>query len=140
MRGVLRGGRLIILNMVCYNHRAFVHLLQPSLLPPSPCSTRLTPLLQTTDNCFHRGRFGYPEVSFNRYNKMAQALNDTGRSILYSLCNWGEDYVHTWGMSIANSWRMSGDIYDSFTRPDDLCACHDAADPHCVAPGMFLLV
>ena len=40
-----------------------------------------------------------------------------------------------WGMSIANSWRMSGDIYDSFTRPDDLCACTDASDPHCIAPG-----
>ncbi|KAK5465513.1 hypothetical protein LTS15_002076 [Exophiala xenobiotica] len=26
------------------------------------------------DNCFHLGRFGYPEVSFNRYNKMAKAL------------------------------------------------------------------
>ena len=49
------------------------------------------------DNCYHRGRFGYPEISFNRYNVMAQALNATGRNILYSLCSWGEDYVHTWG-------------------------------------------
>jgi alpha-galactosidase len=38
-------------------------------------------------------------------------------------------------MSIANSWRISGDIYDSFTRPDDLCSCTNPADPHCVAPG-----
>lgn len=87
------------------------------------------------DNCYHRGRFGHPEVSFNRYNTMWRALNATGRPILYSLCSWGEDYVHTWGMSIANSWRVSGDIYDSFTRPDVLCPCTDAADPHCVAPG-----
>lgn len=87
------------------------------------------------DNCYHKGRFGYPEVSFNRYNVMAEALNATGRPILYSLCNWGEDFVHTWGMSIANSWRVSGDIYDSFDRPDDLCPCTDMADPHCVAPG-----
>lgn len=87
------------------------------------------------DNCFHRGRFGYPEISFNRYNVMWKALNATGRPILYSLCSWGEDYVHTWGMSIANSWRISGDIYDSFSRPDDLCSCSDAANPHCVAPG-----
>lgn len=40
-----------------------------------------------------------------------------------------------WGMSIANSWRMSGDIYDMFTRPDDLCSCVQASDPHCIAPG-----
>jgi len=30
---------------------------------------------------------------------------------------------------------MSGDIYDSFTRPDDLCSCIDPASPLCVAPG-----
>ena len=87
------------------------------------------------DNCYHRGRFGFPEVSFNRYNNMAQALNNTGRKILYGLCTWGEDYVHTWGQSLANSWRISGDIYDSFDRPDDLCSCTDPKDPHCVAPG-----
>lgn len=87
------------------------------------------------DNCFHQGRFGYSEVSFNQYNMIWKALNATGRLILYNLCNWGEDYVHTWGMSIANSWRISGDIYDSFNRPDDLCSYTDAANPHCVAPG-----
>ncbi|KAL3417557.1 glycoside hydrolase family 27 protein [Phlyctema vagabunda] len=87
------------------------------------------------DNCYHMGRFGTPLVTFNRYKVMWDALNSTGRPILYSLCNWGEDYSHTWGMSISNSWRVSGDIYDSFTRPDDLCTCTDAASPHCIAPG-----
>lgn len=47
------------------------------------------------DNCYHMGRFGTPEISFRRYNVMSKALNATGRPILYSLCNWGEDYVHT---------------------------------------------
>lgn len=87
------------------------------------------------DNCYHMGRFGTPKISFDRYNVMAQALKATGRKIFYSLCSWGEDYVHTWGSSIANSWRISGDIYDSFSRPDDLCACGAPTDPHCVAPG-----
>lgn len=98
------------------------------------------------------GRMGTPLISFDRYNKMAQALKKTGRSILYSLCSWGEDFVHTvscrhasarqrltimlqWGGSIANSWRVSGDIYDSFARPDELCGCGAATDPHCIAPG-----
>lgn len=45
--------------------------------------------------------------------------------------------MRQWGMSIANAWRMSGDIYDSFTRPDDLCACdvNNPTDPFCIAPG-----
>lgn len=47
------------------------------------------------DNCYHMGRFGTPLVSFNRFNAMAEAIKKTGRSILYSLCSWGEDYVHT---------------------------------------------
>lgn len=40
-------------------------------------------------------------------------------------------------MSVANAWRMSGDIYDSFTRPDDLCGCdtNNPTDPFCIAPG-----
>lgn len=38
-------------------------------------------------------------------------------------------------MSIANSWRISGDIYDSFSRPDDLCSCAEPSNPLCVAPG-----
>ncbi|KAK4579836.1 hypothetical protein LTR86_000037 [Recurvomyces mirabilis] len=87
------------------------------------------------DNCYHMGRFGTPLVTFNRFNDMGKALKATGRSILYSLCSWGEDYVHTWGPSIANSWRISGDIYDSFARPDDLCGCNEPTDPHHVAPG-----
>lgn len=44
-------------------------------------------------------------------------------------------FFFQWGMSIANSWRMSGDVYDSFSRPDPLCSCTDPRDPHCVNPG-----
>lgn len=47
------------------------------------------------DNCYHMGRFGTAQISFNRYNVMSKALNATGRPILYSLCSWGEDFVHT---------------------------------------------
>ena len=87
------------------------------------------------DNCFHKGRFGSPEASYKRFEAMAVALNRTQRPMLYSLCSWGEDYVHTWGLVIENSWRISGNIYDHFNRPDALCVCADSANPHCVSPG-----
>ncbi|CAN9131754.1 unnamed protein product [Alternaria alternata] len=89
------------------------------------------------DSCYHMGRVGTPSVSFNRFKTMSDALKATGKNILLNLCNWGEDLVHTWGMSISNSWRITGDIYDSFTRPDDLCGCNSLApgDVNCVAPG-----
>ncbi|KAH0524493.1 hypothetical protein TsFJ059_006997 [Trichoderma semiorbis] len=87
------------------------------------------------DNCYHMGRFGTPLISFERFNKMAEALKATGKNIFYSLCNWGEDYSYSWAASIGNSWRIFGDIYDSFARPDDLCSCNDPANPACIAPG-----
>ena len=47
------------------------------------------------DNCYHMGRMGTAQISFNRYKVMWDALNATGHPILYSLCSWGEDFVHT---------------------------------------------
>ena len=37
------------------------------------------------DNCFHGN---VPAIE--RYSKMHEALNATGRQIYYSICNWGE--------------------------------------------------
>lgn len=73
------------------------------------------------DNCYNQGEAGTQSLSRNRYSVMSEALNATGRPILYSLCNWGEDYPWNWGTTIANSWRITGDVYDSFDRPDDRC-------------------
>lgn len=56
------------------------------------------------DNCYHMGRFGTPQISFNRYNAMWRAINGTGRPMLYSLCNWGEDYPHTACLLIHVLW------------------------------------
>nr|WP_255948500.1 ricin-type beta-trefoil lectin domain protein [Streptomyces sp. ODS25] len=50
----------------------------------------------------------------SRYTTMRDALAATGRPILLSLCNWGEENVWTWGTDIGNSWRTTGDINASF--------------------------
>lgn len=75
------------------------------------------------DNCYNQGQSGTPKLSFDRYNVMSKALNATGRPIVYSLCNWGNDDPYDWAYTISNSYRMSGDIYDSFQRPDSRCPC-----------------
>lgn len=75
------------------------------------------------DNCFNDGQYGTPLISYNRYQKMSEALLNTGRDIVYSMCNWGEDSPWDWAPTIANSWRISGDMYDSFDRPDEHCPC-----------------
>lgn len=69
------------------------------------------------DNCYNKGQSGTPLISYNRYKAMSDALNATGRPILYSMCNWGDDKPWEWASSIANSWRMSGDIYDKYACP-----------------------
>lgn len=75
------------------------------------------------DNCYNSGQSGLPMLSFERYKKMSDALVDTGRPIIYSICNWGEDGPWNWAPQIANSWRVSGDLYDSFDKDLSLCPC-----------------
>ncbi|KAG6537743.1 hypothetical protein ZIOFF_002839 [Zingiber officinale] len=49
-----------------------------------------------------------------RYPKMGAALLNSGRSIVFSLCEWGVEDPATWAGSIAHSWRTTGDIFDSW--------------------------
>lgn len=49
------------------------------------------------------------------YRKMATALKNTGRDILFSACSWGHDDTHKWiDTTGANMWRATGDIKDSW--------------------------
>ncbi|KAF6221205.1 hypothetical protein HO133_002060 [Letharia lupina] len=66
------------------------------------------------DNCYNEGQEGTALVTYNRYKAMSDALNATGRPILYSMCNWGQDSPWDWAQTVANSWRMSGDVLPGF--------------------------
>jgi alpha-galactosidase len=47
------------------------------------------------------------------YQKMGEALQKTGRSIVYSLCQYGRNKVQEWGPSVGgNLWRTTHDISD----------------------------
>ncbi|MFK0296561.1 NEW3 domain-containing protein [Streptomyces sp. NPDC090442] len=63
------------------------------------------------DNCNNMGI-----AARQRYQAMGDALAKTGRPIVYSLCNWGEEDVPSWGASIGNLWRTTGDIDASYGR------------------------
>jgi alpha-galactosidase len=43
-----------------------------------------------------------------------QALNSSGRKILFSMCEWGVDNPATWATPVGNSWRTTGDIQDNW--------------------------
>ncbi|MER6384783.1 RICIN domain-containing protein [Streptomyces sp. NPDC001250] len=62
------------------------------------------------DNCNNTG-----VPARTRYTAMRDALAATRRPILYSLCNWGQENVWTWGADVGNSWRTTGDISPTFS-------------------------
>ncbi|CRG86171.1 Alpha-galactosidase [Talaromyces islandicus] len=87
------------------------------------------------DNCYNQGEEGTPKLSYDRYNAMGQALNKTGRPILYSMCNWGSDGPWNFASTIANSWRTSGDLLNTWDRVDANCPCADLDGLDCKMPG-----
>ncbi|MEV5703738.1 NPCBM/NEW2 domain-containing protein [Actinoallomurus sp. NPDC052274] len=62
------------------------------------------------DNCNNQGR-----PAAQRYKTMGDALKATGRPIVYSLCDWGQDQPWIFGPATGGSlWRTTGDISDSW--------------------------
>ena len=61
------------------------------------------------DNCWNMGI-----SSKIRYPRMTEALRKQNRSIFYSICQWGEEEIPTWGKEFGNSWRTTLDISDSW--------------------------
>ena len=52
-----------------------------------------------------------PEV---QYAKFRDALAQSGRPIVFSICNWGVKAPWRWGPKTGNLWRTTGDISDSY--------------------------
>jgi alpha-galactosidase len=57
------------------------------------------------DNCYS---WGIPAI--DRYSKMRDALNETGRPIFFSLCQWGLDESWKWAPAVGHAWRTTNDI------------------------------
>lgn len=61
------------------------------------------------DNCNNLGM-----DAKKRYIAMRDALKATGRPIVYSICEWGENKPWEWASDIGHLWRTTGDINDSW--------------------------
>jgi alpha-galactosidase len=48
------------------------------------------------------------------YITMRDALYATGRSVVFSLCEWGNNKPWIWGPATGHLWRTTGDIYNCF--------------------------
>jgi alpha-galactosidase len=54
-----------------------------------------------------------PEV---QYPKFRDAIAQSGRPIVFSICNWGVKAPWSWGPRTGNLWRTTGDISDNYDR------------------------
>ncbi|CAI0431360.1 unnamed protein product [Linum tenue] len=72
------------------------------------------------DNCFNLGI--EPK---KRYPPMRDALNATGRSIFYSICEWGVDDPALWAGKVGNSWRTTEDINDTWVSMTNIADLND---------------
>jgi alpha-galactosidase len=53
------------------------------------------------------------------YAVMADALRQSGREIVFSMCEWGTAQPWLWAKNTGNLWRTTGDIWDSFNKQDE---------------------
>jgi alpha-galactosidase len=57
------------------------------------------------------------QMMIDAYRKMHDALLKTGRPVVFSFCQYGDDAVWRWGAGLgANLWRTTGDITDRYQR------------------------
>ncbi|RCG20417.1 glycoside hydrolase family 27 protein [Streptomyces reniochalinae] len=61
------------------------------------------------DNCNNEGR-----PAQERYQTMRDALDKTGRDIVYNICEWGENKPWEWAPKLAETWRTTEDISDNW--------------------------
>ncbi|MEZ0050763.1 hypothetical protein ABIA30_001761 [Mycobacterium sp. MAA66] len=62
------------------------------------------------DNCY-----ATEEPAVERYRAMARALRNTGRQILYAICEWGYNRPWQWAAaSGGHTWRTTPDIADNW--------------------------
>ncbi|MGV9887614.1 NPCBM/NEW2 domain-containing protein [Streptomyces sp. NPDC003395] len=61
------------------------------------------------DNCNNQG-----VDAKKRYTTMRDALKATGRPIVFSICEWGENKPWEWAADVGHLWRTTGDISDSW--------------------------
>jgi len=57
------------------------------------------------DWCGHPGGYTAPEL----YGMFRDALNATGRKILFNICEWGKSTPWIWGPNTSNTWRVGPD-------------------------------
>ena len=49
-----------------------------------------------------------------QYTKMSNALKNSGRDIVFGMCEWGTSHPWYWAKNVGNLWRTTGDIINCY--------------------------
>ncbi|WP_422770346.1 NPCBM/NEW2 domain-containing protein [Plantactinospora sp. WMMC1484] len=85
------------------------------------------------DNCNNQGD-GSQQDFVRRYTAMREALDATGRPIVYAICEWGQSQPWTWAADVGDLWRTTGDISDNWASLRSIIAQNAALAPY-AGPG-----
>ncbi len=67
------------------------------------------------DLCSGEAFYNTADTVYATYQEMGEAINASGRDIVYSLCEYGRFDVGAWGRQVGGHlWRTTGDIEDSY--------------------------
>jgi alpha-galactosidase len=87
------------------------------------------------DNCNNQSDGSLADY-VKRYTTMRDALANTGRKIVYSLCEWGVNEPATWAGDVGNLWRTTGDISDNWNSLKSIIAQNAPLAPY-AHPGAW---
>jgi alpha-galactosidase len=72
-------------------------------------------------NCYNQTD-GSREDYVRRYTAMRKAIDETGRPMVYSICEWGQSKPWEWATGVGHLWRTTGDITDSWSSVRSIIA------------------
>lgn len=79
---------------------------------------------------------GLPEQE--RYTRVGNIIDSLGtvlgRDLRYNICRWS--FPGTWARDVADSWRISGDIWDNFGSIHSIIELNTYLAPYC-SPGKY---
>jgi alpha-galactosidase len=73
------------------------------------------------DNCYNQSD-GSRADYVRRYTAMREAIDATGRPMVYSICEWGQSQPWEWAADVGNLWRTTGDISDNWSSVRSIIA------------------
>ena len=82
-------------------HRSLTGHEAPLRVRAAVCNDGDAATSQTARTC-RPGNYTEQEL----YGNFSRALNATGRPMVFSMCEWGDADVQTWGGSVAQMWRI----------------------------------